>query len=393
MTVSIMEPRVVEELSWTERQLPQNERTRHVHGLHPYLGKYVPQLVQYFLNNYFREARPSAAILDPFVGSGTTLVESNVAGRPSIGLDVSEFNVLLSRVKVSGYDLRELEVEVRSIISRTQEEARSKTRGQLDLYLQNGRDESNRTYQTDSGYLRSWYHPDALLPLLVFRDFIPHFKHQDFLRVLLSRAARSSRLAPHYELDFPAKPQTADYECYKHHRVCHPTTSSLPFISRYGKDMLRRVSEFQRVRTDAQAHAFCRDARSFDYSGQNLCGVITSPPYVGLIDYHEQHRYGYELLGLEDRSPEEIGRKSDGTGRTAIEKYKTSIVTVLKRIAGSGLKDPGLIVLVVNDKFNLYREIVERSGIEIVDRYRRRVDRRTGRRAGGFFEDILIFSG
>ena len=28
--------------------------------------------------------------------------------------------------------------------------------------------------------------------------------------------------------------------------------------------------------------------------------VVTSPPYPGLIDYHEQHRYAYELLGLDD---------------------------------------------------------------------------------------------
>ncbi len=387
-----MRPRVVEELSWTERQLPQYERTKHVHGLHPYLGKYVPQLVQYFLNNYFRDARPSAAILDPFVGSGTTLVESNVAGRPSIGLDVSEFNVLLSRVKVSRYELRELEMEIRSILTRTQEEVRSKTKGDLDLYLRRGRDESNHTHQTDSGYLRSWYHPDALLPLLVFRDLIPQFKRQDFLRVLLSRAARSSRLAPHYELDFPKKPQTTDYECYKHHRVCHPTISSLPFLSRYGKDMLARVEEFEKVRTEAQAEALCQDGREFDYSGYSLCGVITSPPYVGLIDYHEQHRYAYELLGLGDRSSEEIGRKSDGNSRSAIENYKAGIATVLKRIADSGLQDPGLIIFVVNDKFDLYNDIVERSSLRIVDRYRRRVDRRTGRRTGGFYEDILVLS-
>ena len=30
-------------LSWSERELPERERTRHVHRLHPYLGKYIPQ--------------------------------------------------------------------------------------------------------------------------------------------------------------------------------------------------------------------------------------------------------------------------------------------------------------------------------------------------------------
>ncbi len=393
MTVSVTEPRVIEEISWTERQLPQNERTRHVHGLHPYLGKYVPQLVQYFLNKYFREANRSLAILDPFAGSGTTLVECNVAGRPSLGLDVSEFNALLSRVKVSPYDLVKLKKEALSIISRTQKEARPKTKGELDQYLESSQDGYNRDDQAGSEYLRTWFHPNALLPLLVFRDLIPQYDYQDFLKVLLSRTARSSRLAPHYELDFPKKPQTGDYDCYKHRRVCHPTTSSLPFLSRYGKDMLKRISEFQRVRTDAQAQVFYRNARNFDYSGQDLCGVITSPPYVGLIDYHEQHRYAYELLGLTDRSREEIGRKSDGNSRKAIENYKAGIATVLKRTADSGLRDPGLIIFVIGDRFGVYNDIVERSSLRVLDRYRRRVDRRTGRRRGGFNEDILVLAG
>jgi DNA modification methylase len=39
--------------------------------LHPYLGKFIPQLVEWFLRRYFREGD---WILDPFMGSGTTLV-------------------------------------------------------------------------------------------------------------------------------------------------------------------------------------------------------------------------------------------------------------------------------------------------------------------------------
>ncbi|MGH3032828.1 MAG: hypothetical protein ACRDNE_19090, partial [Gaiellaceae bacterium] len=41
------------ELSWSEDELPQVERTKHVHSLHPYLGKFIPQLVEVFLRRYF----------------------------------------------------------------------------------------------------------------------------------------------------------------------------------------------------------------------------------------------------------------------------------------------------------------------------------------------------
>jgi hypothetical protein len=65
------------ELSWSEEELPQYERTKHVHSLHPYLGKFIPQLVDVFLRRYFS---PKDCIYDPFSGSGTTLVEANVFG-------------------------------------------------------------------------------------------------------------------------------------------------------------------------------------------------------------------------------------------------------------------------------------------------------------------------
>jgi len=62
------------ELSWSEAELPERERTKHVHRLHPYLGKFVPQLAEVFLRRY---ASPGQLVWDPFAGSGTTLVEAN----------------------------------------------------------------------------------------------------------------------------------------------------------------------------------------------------------------------------------------------------------------------------------------------------------------------------
>ena len=54
-------------LSWSEADLPERERTKHVHRLHPYLGKFVPQLVEALLDRY---VAPGGHVLDPFAGSG-----------------------------------------------------------------------------------------------------------------------------------------------------------------------------------------------------------------------------------------------------------------------------------------------------------------------------------
>jgi len=65
--------------------LPEYERTKHVHRLHPYLGKFIPQLVEWFLAQYFKE---NDIILDPFMGSGTTLVQGNEMKMHSVRIKV-----------------------------------------------------------------------------------------------------------------------------------------------------------------------------------------------------------------------------------------------------------------------------------------------------------------
>src|SRR6187551_1179886 len=89
-------------LSWSEAELPERERTKHVHRLHPYLGKFVPQLVETLLERY---VRPGGRVLDPFAGSGTTLVQCLESGYDATGVDVAPFNCLLMQVKTEAHDL------------------------------------------------------------------------------------------------------------------------------------------------------------------------------------------------------------------------------------------------------------------------------------------------
>jgi energy-converting hydrogenase Eha subunit B len=48
------------------------------------------------------------------------------------------------------------------------------------------------------------------------------------------------------------------------------------------------------------------------------------------------------------------------------------------------------VVIVVNDSHDLYPVILERSGLTLEQRVTRHVNRRTGRRAGEYFEDVLV---
>lgn len=354
------------ELSWSERDLPERERTKHVHRLHPYLGKFIPQLVEALLGRY---VAPGGRVLDPFAGSGTTLVQSLESGYDAVGVDIAAFNCLLMEVKTRKYDLFALESDLRDVVRR------------VEAFDGAG--------PKPNGYAAEWYAPQAARELLAFRELIGEYEHADVLRVVLARAARSARRTPHFDLDFPRAPQLEPYWCHKHKRVCRPIDRAEHFLRRYAVDTLARIKEFSRVRARARsAEVLHGDGREIAYHGR-FDGVVTSPPYPGLIDYHEQHRYAYELLRLDDLRDIELGAAARGTSAGALAEYVEGIAAVLAQARGA-LRPRSPVVIVVHDRRDLYPEILDRAGLRLEERLRRHVNRRTGRRAGEFFEDILI---
>jgi DNA modification methylase len=354
------------ELSWSERALPERERTKHVHRLHPYHGKFIPQLVEILLDRYFARGDH---VLDPFAGSGTTLVQALESGLDATGVELAAFNCLLIRVKTARYELPLLREELNEVYERIGVQPTKARRA--------------------STYVRSWYAAQARAELLAFADLIGEYVYSDVLRVVLSRAARSARRTTHFDLEAPRAPQVGDYWCHKHKRTCTPVESAGGFLRRYTLDTLARIEAFAQVRgIDCDAAVVQGDARAVRYTA-TFDGVLTSPPYPGLIDYHEQHRYAYELLELDDRRELELGAAAAGTSRAAIETYVAGVADALANAARACV-DGAPVLIVVNDRRELYPEILARAGLRLEHRLRRHVNRRTGRRAGEYFEDVLV---
>jgi len=355
-------------LNWRERDLPERERTKHVHRLHPYLGKFIPQLAEVFLRKY----KPHL-VYDPFCGCGTALVEANVLGIDSIGTDISQFNVLLSKVKTDRYDIKLAEGELCDILKRSH-----------DLKIKSYDD---KFYKIRSDYIKTWFADSAQKDLLAYFELIKDYTYQDLLKVVLSRSARSARLVTHFDLDFPKKPQATPYYCYKHGRTCQPVKEAYKFLYRYTFDTIDRIKEFSKFRTKASVTLYHADSRQVELP-KGIDMVFTSPPYVGLIDYHEQHKYAYELLGLKNNDMREIGSAKDGQSEQARKDYIKGINDVILHTRDYMVKD-AIMVIVVCDKFSLYNP--EPVGFEAMGRVERHVNRRTGRRESAFYESILIW--
>jgi len=412
-------------------EFPEWQRTKHVHRLHPYLGKFVPQLVELFLRRFFKSGD---TILDPFAGSGTTLVEANALGMNALGIELSPFNCLVIEAKTRRHDLPLLSREVADTFRRVEDFSRQgKGEGLLPLLPKPG------SFTTESAYLNAWIAPEALQQILFYRSIIPEYRNQDLLKVILSRTARSCRLVPHYDLARPKKPLKPgeEYYCVKHRRTCEPISDGLKYFRRYSRDTVSRIEEFDRLRDRAPRglgvaqppsavpsivggvstrredrgmgtsrpqsqpgaavpHASCTvlqgNARTTPLpEGVLLDGVFTSPPYVGMIDYHEQHRYAYELFPeLERRDESEIGPMSLGKSKKAQRAYQADIATVFRNLR-PWLKPTAKLFVVANDRHGLYPAIGEMAGLRLVDTFHRPVPMRTERDTATYFESIFWF--
>lgn len=321
--------------------LKEFETTKHVHRLHPYRGKFIPQLAEYFLKKHFK---PGDIILDPFCGSGTTLVQCAEMGIDAIGIDVSEFAVFLTNVKLGTYDRKNAIEEINII---------TKELGGVET--------KSNTIQTN----------------FIFSK-IKEIKSQStkkFLALILSRVINvKSENHP---------------DIFYWWRV-------------YSIDSLNRVIEFEKLRTNSHQLCISADSKTVDLikevekrsktftefiRTQKIKGIVTSPPYVGVIDYHQEHSLSYKLFGFKRKDEMEIGPKFKGEGKKAREEYSKEMIKVFLNLK-KYLTPDCEIIIVVNDKFNLYPWIIKESGFQIVEKLTRPVLNRISDKKTPYSEKI-----
>ncbi|MEG1538939.1 MAG: DNA methyltransferase, partial [Muribaculaceae bacterium] len=285
-----------EDLNWALSfdNLKEAETTKHVHRLHPYKGKFIPQLVEYFLDSHTDTFKTETyfhkgdVVLDPFCGSGTTLVQANELGLNAIGLDVSAFNALISNVKVSECDIVVLKQEVKRISllldeyiknSHTVEfeqellaelnvfnntwfpvpdfkrrvqlkEINGEKYGQekaiefLPIYGRLVKKYNIRLLQpTSNNFLEKWYTEHIREEIDFVFDEIKKVENKDVKRVLcviLSRTMRSCRATTHADLATLNDPVTTTYYCGKHGKICKPLFSILKWWNTYSQGTIER---------------------------------------------------------------------------------------------------------------------------------------------------------
>jgi hypothetical protein len=172
---------------------------------------------------------------------------------PSVGVELSEFSYLIAKVKTQKYNVELVEKEILDILNKTKEFSRKIQKNQRSLF--------EKWDFEPSEYFKNWYHPRAIKEIYFYRSLIPNYQNQDILKIILSRSARSARQIPHYDLARPKKPVKEKYWCLKHKQYCEPINNAIKFITRYSLDTIKRIKEFDKLRTSAKIILLQGDAR------------------------------------------------------------------------------------------------------------------------------------
>ena len=172
-------------------------------------------------------------MLDPFAGSGTTLVQSLESGHDAIGVDIAGFNCLLMRVKTRRHNLDAIR---RDLVWAHERPRRSRPTGRCPRTRRRtcapGTRRGPRPSCSTSGRSSTRSRPPTC-----FASSSP-----------APRARRAAR--PTSTSTSRGSPQVEPYWCHKHRRTCRPVEEARRFLLRYTLDTLDRIESFAAVRAD-----------------------------------------------------------------------------------------------------------------------------------------------
>jgi len=293
------------------------------HNFHSFPAKFPPQLPAIFID-YLTEQNET--VLDPMMGSGTTIVESKKMGRRAIGTDLDPLAILMVKVKTNNYDRRELARAGREVLKES-----------ILLYQEEKKKVKNIYCERYSGksrkFIEYWFADETILELTSLIHTIEKTENEiirDFLKIVFSSAIITKTGGVSLALDLAhTRPHKAKKVIDANNRVLYEKNLSKYSVKRQqiltkklrsAFDLFRaKLKDNVRAVFETSSHSprlYQADAQNLPIDDESIDLIVTSPPYAAnAIDYMRAHKFslvwfGYEIDRLSDIRSEYIGGES-----------------------------------------------------------------------------------
>ncbi len=297
------------------------------HSLHPYPAKFPPQLPHTIIKQFARER---ATVLDPFCGSGTTLVEARLLGCNAIGVDVNGLSSLLSKVKATPLSEKEL-AQIGSFLDLVNNENRKWEVKRPKIKVK----------EIDG--LEHWFQLNVAEELTHILNLIAVLSDEnvkDFLKIVLS------------SIIVRVSNQESDTRfAAKNKNISDNFTLGL-FLTR-ANEYLTRIAEYSnKVNGDSYLKLLNADSRNLSMLDDGSVDIIiTSPPYANTYDYYLYHKFRKRWLDLDVQYAQynEIGsRREYSSLKKPAEQWTVDLKKCFSEMYRLIKKD-GLAFIVIGD--------------------------------------------
>lgn len=294
------------------------------HSLHPYPAKFVPQIPREIIEKL---SDPGDWVLDPFCGSGTSLVEANLLGRHAVGTDVNPLSCKIARAKSTPLSAQQIASVGELLLQLTTEGRRA-----LPAAL------APRFHNVDK-----WFAPivqaelAGLLALL--RTHASDDVERNFLEVAFSAIV------------VKASNQESDTR-YKATEKGHPAGAVVKMYAKKLSESLEKARLYA-----ARALPNLTEVRQLDSTHERTSHegrfqlAATSPPYMNSYDYYLYHKHRMNWLGLDvgGTQDKEFGSRNKHNDKgLGLDSYNDSISRSIA-LTRDQLVDGGYYCVVVGD--------------------------------------------
>jgi len=306
------------------------------HNFHPYPAKFVPQIPKILISTL---SKPNDVVLDPFCGCGTTLVESKLLGRNSIGIDINPIATLISEVKTN--PLNDLQLQrIKKITARIGRHI--KAHYGIKLLFQNENFKNVRIIIPSFPNRDHWFMPHVIQELAIIKAHINEVNDFELRKFML--VALSSIIVKVSNQESDTRYARKDKKIAK--------GEVFVFFNNKINGMIERMKEFGKKATSSYVKVFNADSRNIEFIHDcSIDLVVTSPPYLNAYDYYLYHRLRMHWLNMDHKMTQELeigSRHKHSDKGLGIEDYLNSLKKCFREIRRV-LKDRRYCCIVIGD--------------------------------------------